>query len=106
MAALIFIGVADFSSANGVFVGLSMLGRFCEGLGMALLYGALFQMIPSYYSSFASYFTAFQLGICLADLVGPLWSLLYASIGYSSIFFLQSISTFFCIIIVLLFLDH
>ena len=62
---------------------------------MSLFLTILKIMLPSYYETYSSYLVAFNLGIQLADAVGPVFGgLLFPYLGYVGIFALLSLICF------------
>lgn len=89
-AGLLIFGLAHYLQSNGAFLTLSILGRCFEGLGGNLTVPAIELMISTYFpDDYNSYFVAYNLGMSLADAMGPLWGgLLFHSLGYGGIFFI------------------
>ena len=100
-------GFAKLIPQDWAFISLSMLSRTLEGFGYALSSQSTSIMALTYHESSASYLVALQLGFGLADMSGPLWGgLLYDSLGYSGIFWLEAGLTALCCLITLLFINH
>ena len=104
---ILSFGLSKAFPNNALFLLFSMLSRLSEGLVVSLFSSSLMMMAPAYFESYSSYLTAINLGLDLADLLGPLWGgLLFSLLGYIGIFAAQSLLSFLTSFMVLYFRSH
>lgn len=76
--AVLLFGLAQLFSNNALFISLSLVARYAEGLTATGAMLSIMLMISTYYAHYTSYFTVYMLGLQIGDLLGPLWGgLLY-----------------------------
>ena len=94
---LSLFGVARLIPNDSLFIVLSFIARMIEGFGIMSAYLYFSFMISAYFLEPASLFVAFNLGDSIADAGGPLFGgLLFDLLGYSGVFFAESITTAVC----------
>ena len=84
---VLIFGLAKLFSSNSLFVSVSMICRFVEGLATNFIMSTSMLMITSYFQNYSSLLVADVIGLQTAELIGPLWgALLFQYINYSGIF--------------------
>ena len=104
---LVLFGVVKTTSSDPLFIGVSLLSRLCEGMASCFVHSTLITMVSAYFVESASYINAEIFGVLLAEFVGPLWGgLLFDSLGYTGLFFLQGVTILVFSLTLCYFRDH